>query len=170
MGYYNRLMTKKRWIDLFWEKVQHTNECWVWTASKDRDGYGYFGSTRPWSRSFAETREVKAHRISWFIHYGPIPSDLWVLHTCDNPSCVRPSHLWLGTNIENSVDRSTKKRNNGPSGEACRKSSLTQAGVANIRRLWATGRWSQQELAEMYEITQPSVSDIVNAKTWVKIL
>lgn len=97
----------------FWSKVnffgptpQHAPDignCWVWKAGKDKNGYGKFSGT-------AERRHARAHRTSWEIHFGSIPSGLGVLHHCDNPSCVRPAHLWIGTNADNSRDMVRKGR------------------------------------------------------------
>lgn len=84
----------------FWEKVLITPfyECWEWLGSKDKDGYGYFG------------HKDKAHRFSWKINNGVIPHKIHVLHKCDNPSCVRPQHLFLGTHEDNMKDMAKKGR------------------------------------------------------------
>lgn len=95
----------------FWDKVNkdgpvpvHASElgpCWVWTAYCDRFGYGH---------SRFDGRVWSAHRISWTLINGPIPDGLWVLHACDNPPCVNPAHLWLGTAADNAHDRDRKGR------------------------------------------------------------
>jgi len=85
----------------FWDKVEKTDGCWLWTASKSEDGYGYFrfdGGMR------------KAHRMSWLFTNGEIPEGMFVCHSCDNPSCVNPEHLWLGTNQDNQDDMNEKGR------------------------------------------------------------
>ena len=86
----------------FWGKVEVPSygECWEWTAGKIR-GYGSI---------FYNGKTHKAHRISWKIHFGKIPKDMCVLHECDNPSCVNPSHLFLGTHKDNSDDKIQKGR------------------------------------------------------------
>lgn len=88
----------------FWPKVDKSGECWVWTASRDRTGYGKFG------RGGGKRGWTKASRVSWEIHFGPVPDGLWVLHRCDNPPCVRPDHLFLGTCGDNNRDTASKGR------------------------------------------------------------
>lgn len=91
----------------FWSHVDKTGDCWLWTASvfKDRYGYGKFNAA-----SEKPTRVVYAHRFSWELANGPIPDGLWVLHHCDNPPCVRPDHLFLGTQSANVADMHSKGR------------------------------------------------------------
>ncbi len=89
----------------FWQKVEKNPEgCWSWTATIDRGGYGSIGTP---------TGLEYAHRLSWIIHNGPIPNGLFVLHHCDNPPCVRPDHLFLGTHQDNQDDRLRKGRRIG---------------------------------------------------------
>lgn len=76
----------------FWQRVVKTQKCWVWIGDKDKDGYG-----RLWVRG----RSEKAHRFSYKVHVGEVPGNVMVLHSCDNPSCVRPDHLFLGNNRDN---------------------------------------------------------------------
>lgn len=90
-------MTNK---ERFWSKVDFSYECWVWTGTK-AGGYGRF---------YLNRRMMPAHRYSWTETSGPIPDGLMVLHKCDNPSCVRPDHLFLGTQSDNMLDASAKNR------------------------------------------------------------
>ena len=83
----------------FWKKVQKTNSCWLW-----------MGSSCVYGHLTINYKSVYAHRFSWEIHFGPIPKNLCVLHRCDNPLCVNPNHLLLGTHRENMVDRDKKGR------------------------------------------------------------
>ena len=86
----------------FWEKVEITPHCWEWTASK-RHHYGQFDTKL-------------AHRIAWELVFKYIPEGMQVLHSCDNPGCVRPSHLFLGTQKDNMVDMMKKGRHKGHHG------------------------------------------------------
>ena len=94
--------------DRFWSKVEIIpfHSCWEWTASKSKAGYGRFSLGR-------KLGVAKAHRISWSLSYGTIPEDLCVLHRCDNPGCVRPEHLFLGTIKDNVQDMISKNRGKG---------------------------------------------------------
>jgi hypothetical protein len=85
----------------FWVKVEKTEGCWLWMAARDKDGYG--------NVRWRMERE-RAHRLSWRLTYGNIPDGLWVLHRCDNPPCVRPDHLFLGTAKDNTADMLNKGR------------------------------------------------------------
>lgn len=87
-----------RWAD----KVLVDGGCWTWLGAKDRDGYGQFRYTPKF--------QGKAHRFAYEVFRGPITKGLSVLHTCDNPSCVNPSHLYVGTNSDNMQDRSRRDR------------------------------------------------------------
>ncbi len=86
----------------FWAKVNKTEGCWLWTGAKQ----GKYGAlTIPGRRE-----PLRAHRLSWELHNGPIPDGLWVLHHCDNPPCVKPEHLFLGDRRDNMLDAAAKGR------------------------------------------------------------
>ena len=85
----------------FWERVKKTDDCWFWTGGLNNYGYGLL--------SVSDRREL-SHRLSWTMHFGPIPQGLCVLHHCDVPACVNPSHLFLGDNLDNIRDRHSKGR------------------------------------------------------------
>lgn len=89
--------------DRFWPKVQRGEGCWLWTGACDTYGYGLI-------RWRQRDRWDKAHRVSWIIASGPIPNGLCVLHKCDNPPCVNPAHLFLGTQADNMHDMKIKGR------------------------------------------------------------
>ena len=113
----------------FFDKVDITPCCWLWTATKTAFGYGQIGVNG--------SRTDGAHRVSWKLHVGPIPSGMWVLHKCDNPSCVNPEHLFLGTHKDNMVDCKEKGRTNG--GRYCGPRKLSLSDVSAIRELDIAG-------------------------------
>jgi hypothetical protein len=88
----------------FWAKVQKTDGCWKWIGGTTSFGYGVVEISRN------PRRRTQAHRVSWELHYGPIPDGMDVLHSCDNPPCTRPDHLFLGTALDNQQDAINKKR------------------------------------------------------------
>ena len=88
----------------FWTKVNKTDACWMWTGPND----GRYGQIA--LREQGRLRYIMAHRFSWQLHFGPIPTGLNVCHACDTPLCVNPSHLWLGTQRANMVDAVVKGR------------------------------------------------------------
>lgn len=114
----------------FWAKVARTpsrNECWLWSASLDRYGYGRF---RLGGRT---TRTVSAHRFAYETCVGSIPDGLFVMHSCDMPRCCNPSHLSLGTQQDNQADKVSKDRQ--ARGYKNAKTKLSASDKINIRTL-----------------------------------
>jgi hypothetical protein len=157
----------------FWERVDKNGpspthvpsigNCWLWTGAKRPApfDYGIIGKGRGWRAT---------HRISWEIHNGAIPVGMCVLHRCDTPACVRPDHLFLGTDADNAADRKIKGRNGDRRGEANGKSTkLTSEQVRAIRQRFATGLISQGRLAKEYGVNQTAISFIVLRRTWTNI-
>lgn len=91
--------------DRFWAKVNKTEGCWEWTGAKGRGGYGQL---------YVDGKDVRAHRVSWELHHGPIPKGMFVCHHCDNQPCVRPEHLFIGDNAANMRDAFAKGRHSTP--------------------------------------------------------
>ena len=135
-------------INKFWAKVDKSGECWEWTASKRHKGYG---QTR-----FMGRGGRKAHRVAWEITNGEIPNGLFVLHKCDNPGCVNPGHLFLGTNRSNIDDMLSK----GRQGRKLTKEQATAIKIA--RKNGNTG----VDVAREFDITPAQVSNIVTGKQW----
>jgi len=135
----------------FWEKVDCSGDCWVWIAGKDKDGYGKFK---------INNREVRAHRASLILNGISIPNDKLVCHHCDNPSCVRPSHLFIGSAFDNSLDRDTKGRT--PRGEDHGSSTLCELDVWLIRNL----DLSYSKMANFFDISKGHISNVIARRVW----
>ena len=132
----------------FWAKVAKSDGCWLWTGARASNGYGSFRfADRPCATA--------AHRAAWELACGPIPHGMHVLHRCDNPPCVRPGHLFLGTAKTNMTDKAIK-------GRAARR--LTETQVRQIRARHAYGE-SGYQLAREFGISRTTVTDIA-VKTW----
>lgn len=146
-------------IRRFWEKTEvgGVDDCWEWKVGKDKDGYGQY-----WFKK----RPTKAHRASWEIHYGKIPDGLWVLHHCDNPSCVNPRHLFLGTVLDNNRDTIRKNRKHDVRGELHGGVKLTESQVREIRKKYIPHEYSTAKLAREYSISQPHAWEIVSGRSW----
>lgn len=145
----------------FWQKVEKTDTCWVWRASKkNRHGHGQFGLSHHGSM-----RAIPAHRVSWQLTFGVIPNGLYVCHKCDNPSCVRPDHLFLGTQKDNMQDAVAK----GRMARGERLGKLTETQIKEIRSLFQTTSLTQKELAEHFEISRANMHRILHRKVWTHI-
>lgn len=159
----------QRIIELFWSKVDKggENDCWLW-LKREEDGYGSF---RPGS-SVRKTKRFKAHRFAWTITFGEISDGVLVCHKCDNPLCVNPAHLFLGSHLDNIRDCVNKGRRSPLVGKykrtiESRKRKIGMDDAIQIRRLYAEGKGSQESIGRQFGITQNQVSSIVNRKAWV---
>lgn len=148
----------------FWSKVDRSGDCWLWTGSRTSGGYGRF---RVGSRSDGSRGLVPAGRVAWGLVNGPVPAGMLVLHRGDNPPCVRPDHLFVGTALDNSDDMIAKGRARHPSmaGERCGHAKLTPESVAAIRARHAAGE-QQRRLADEYGISRATVCLVVNGRRW----
>jgi hypothetical protein len=135
----------------FWGKVNKTEDCWLWEGAlcskgKSDTGYGTFSID-------ADGTMQMTHRFSWELHNGPIPEGLRVLHTCDVKRCVRPDHLFLGTQKQNMEDKVAKGRH---------PKSLTPKQVLAIQEAYCgKPRPSQQQLAERFGVHQTTISNVI---------
>lgn len=136
----------------FWAKVHKTPSCWLWMGGTIR-GYGQFHLRR-----VGQTQETTyAHRFAWTITNGPIPDNLWVLHTCDRPRCVRPDHLFLGTPAQNLDDARAK----GRLIDGKHLIKVDEAGILDILTNYQP-RKNGKQLAAKYGISLVSLLRIVN--------
>ncbi len=148
-----------------------TSGCWLWTASVDRNGYGWFQN--------GVGRAAKAHRISHELHVGPIPRGLNVCHKCDVPGCVNPDHLFLGTHKDNVDDKVQKGRQaKGDAinrnrrvarGERNGNSKLKAVDVKEIRRRYAGGGITQAQIGSEYNVSQVLIGKIVRNESWAEL-
>ncbi len=148
---------KKR-FDQKWSLNKETG-CWDWTASCAGKGYGQIKI--PGTR-----KQDYAHRVSYRINIGEIPEGKYVLHRCDNPKCVNPAHLFLGNAKDNAQDMRDKGRH--LPGEANTEAVLTAKDVIAIRAMLDTGM-SQSRIAEMFGISQITVSRIKRRLRWAHV-
>jgi hypothetical protein len=134
--------------------------CWEWTGSKDRKGYGRLG--------IAGIPEL-AHRIAYRLHRGEIPEGAHVCHHCDNPSCVNPMHLFVGTNADNMRDMVEKGRQSHPVGEQHPQAKVTAAQVVEIRERYSQGE-RPIRLAQEYGIAACTVNNIAAGRSWKSVV
>lgn len=141
----------------FWAKIERKgpDDCWPWRAWQDSSGRG---------RLKVNGRDTGAPCFMWTITHGPIPDGLWVLHSCDNPNCVNPMHLWLGTRRDNIADMDAKNRRVVLRGDDHGSTKVFDSQVAEIRSRYAAGGVTQATLGIEYGISQRTVSDIVTRR------
>tara|TARA_Y100000310_G_scaffold296274_1_gene328390 strand:+ start:228 stop:704 length:477 start_codon:yes stop_codon:yes gene_type:complete len=149
-------------VERFLLKVKIQPGCWEWQASKKKFGYGQFGNP------YHET----AHRVAYEMFVGMVPDGKCVLHTCDNPSCVNPTHLWIGTQAENIADMMSKgrQRTGDVRGEKNGQARLRVEDVREIRRRAKDGE-THRALAQAFGLSHSAVvTNIVNRKRWKSIV
>lgn len=143
--------------DRFEPRLIVNDGCWGWSGRKDNHGYGVM--------QYANT-SYRAHRLSYSLYIGEIPSGMHVLHHCDNPECANPKHLFLGTHADNMRDKTQKKRAHGAHpGEAHYKAKLTAFEVLKI----LNDLRPHKIIAADFGIARSSVGDIKTGRSWVSV-
>lgn len=158
----------------FWIKVKKTKDCWLWTAYKDKNGYGRF---------WFDKKLMLSHRFSWEIKNGKIKEGMFACHSCDNPTCVNPDHLFIGTCLDNMRDAKAKgkyvgrgqyfmrdyslkrKMENLPRGENHPNSKMTEKKVIEARKLREMG-FPIGKLARKFGLTYTPMYMILKRKHW----
>ena len=150
-----------RQLNNFWEKVKKTDNCWLWMGSRfttrNKESENAYGNIR------LNHKNYKTHRIAWELYNGPIPHGLLVLHSCDNPPCVNPSHLWLGTAKDNAIDRANKSR--GQFGTKVYNSKLNEGKVISILELYFN-RKPRKEIANTFKVSKGTIQGIIEGRYW----
>jgi HNH endonuclease len=181
-GHHNRfqLHDRRPLPERFWEKVNKNGpivrpelgQCWMWTAGRGTCGYGRIG------KGGAEGGTKQANRIAWELMVGPIPPGMQVLHTCDNPACVKalpdetgPAHLWLGTSYDNVRDMWNKGRQNYDRpmlrGKIPPNAKLTLEAAEEMRELRAQG-WLCKDLGKKFGVSKTTVTGVLSRKLWTE--
>lgn len=152
----NKLDWPKELVDLLFSNIEppkdYINDCWIWKGKRSKSNYGLFKS-RP------------AHREMYKFYYGEIGLNLYVCHKCDNPPCVNPNHLWLGTTQENTRDRELKQR--GAKGEKVGTSKLTNVDVEIIITNIMNNKYtSVKEVASEFNVSPSVIYSIIRGSSW----
>lgn len=146
------------WIQRFnakWQEDRATG-CWIWMGAHATKGYGEIKIPKT-------RRQIPAHRLSYLIHRGSIPSGKCVLHRCDNPACVNPAHLFIGTKMDNALDMVSKMRH--CYGERQGGHKLTEQEVVDIHKLIKLGV-KQKQIAKIFNIGEMQISRIKRGHRW----
>ena len=160
-------MFNKETMRRFWTKVDSRGDCWLWTGGQRGNGYGCFK---------VNGKVLSAHRVSWVIKHGEIPTGKLILHKCNNRSCVNPKHLYVGTHKDNVADairagthyfakKSYFNTNSARKGTENGSSKLDNIKVRDIRMLRKEGMGCR-ELGRLYSVDHSIISEVVNHKIW----
>ena len=144
--------------DRFWSHVDRTGDCWEWRGYRDRKGYG---------KVMRDGKNQFAHRYSWALANGPVPEGLVIRHSCDNPPCVNPVHLQIGTQRDNIADRQRRGRHRPGRfpGELHHSHKLTDADVLAARAAYRGGE-RISVLAKRYGIGHKTMYEAVTGRSW----
>lgn len=149
-------------MERFWRRVQRCEHgedcalcCWEWNGARSEQGYGRSRYV------LLGSQETYVHRVAWAFAHGALAGANEVCHSCDNPPCCNPAHLWAGTHQDNHADSVRKGRRS----HASKAKKLTPRKVASIRKLWRDGQ-KQRHIAERFGVSQPAVSQVISGKSW----
>ncbi len=157
-------------VERFWSKVDkdgptpahmpHLGKCWIWNGDIRPSRSGEYGDIR------VRGKHIRAHRAAWMIERGPIPDNFVVGHECDNPRCVNPLHLFIGTQRENILDMNKKGRQ--ARGEWNGNSTFSEDEIRSIRTRYSNGE-TQKEIGATFGVRQTTISRIVTGRSWKHI-
>lgn len=149
-----------RTFDEFRARLRETpSGCWEWTRTLNNQGYGV---------TWLNGRRTSAHRAAWVLAHGPIPAGRWVLHSCDNPPCCNPDHLWLGTPRDNQRDCISKGRKAFAVGSAASMAKLTEGQIPEVRARCASGE-TQTAVARDLGVTRGTIYKILHRECWGQV-
>ena len=143
-------------VDRFWEKVEKTPHCWLWKAGTFANGYGQFGLNAD-----GKTIPTQAHRVAWEFTNGPLPKGVQICHSCDNRLCVRPDHLFPGTQLDNMRDAAVKGRLHSARPG---KHKVKTEQLPEVEAMLAAG-YPQQHIADKFGVSRHWVTMFATGKT-----
>lgn len=150
------MWTQEQLAVKFWRRVEFGHSCWNWTGAKRGGGYG---------KVLHDGVAIPSNRVAWMLLRGKIPTGMLVCHSCDNPGCVNPAHLFLGTHKDNAEDRAAKGRGSSPSGEKNGGSKLTWADIPLINHLLKNGV-RKPVIAEAFGVDASTIYKIASGRRW----
>jgi hypothetical protein len=160
------IKTLQEFKDWFWVRVavsENRHACWEWQRYRKPGGYG-----RTTLTINGNSTTEYAHRLAYRLHYGVFNEELCVLHRCDNPPCCNPNHLFLGTRVENNLDRTAKGRSNRFEHTPAPNCILKPEDVRRIRQYAADGR-KQRRIAEEMGVSILVVNRVIRRETYKNI-